>query len=162
MGKAAKNEIWSYLLTGGPIETRSTHLNCSLQDLSGIPHLTRFSAAKYAPKISYLAYLSRWAYLHISWSTRRRTCFHTSVYLAGLKRTIRTFTNNDWDITEKSVHCWGSRLRFQSTSELLRHSWPIYTTRELSLSWQSSTGPKKSKQEHWPLSAPVPWSILQV
>ena len=147
MGKAAKNEIWSYLLTGGPIETRSTHLNCSLQDLSGIPHLTRFSAAKYAPKISYLAYLSRWAYLHISWSTRRRTCFHTSVYLAGLKRTIRTFTNNDWDITEKSVHCWVSYCScfgFQSTSELLWHPWPIQIT-ELSLSWQSWSGPEKKQ-----------------
>ena len=27
---------------------------------------------------------------HTSWSTRWRTCFHTSVYSAGLKRTIRT------------------------------------------------------------------------
>ena len=36
-----------------------------------------------------------------------------------------------------------SRLRFQSTSELLWHPWPFYTTGKLSLSWQSSTGPKK-------------------
>ena len=36
-----------------------------------------------------------------------------------------------------------SRLGFQSTSDLLWPPWPIYTTGELSLSWQVQLVPKK-------------------
>ena len=58
MGRSGQK--WDFRLNfwlRGPIDTRSTCLNCILQDFSGTPHVIIFGTPKYAPPISYLAYL---------------------------------------------------------------------------------------------------------
>ena len=88
-----------------------------------------------------------------SWSSRGRTCFHTSFYSACLQTTVRTRYRQWLSSTHRKVNPLLGLILSPRIPE------PVYNTGELSPSWQSSTSPKKPV---WSIHQPNNWLFYAI